>query len=337
VTIAESAIETLVGRLRSGDRRALARTLSIVESGSPAERRRVMALLPASATRGRTIGITGPPGVGKSTLTSALAAGLRACHRAVAILSIDPSSPYSGGALLGDRVRMGTHHTDPGVYIRSMASRGQLGGLSVATPQAVAVLDAAGFDDIVVETVGVGQSEVQIAQTADTTILVLAPGLGDHIQIAKAGVLEIADILVVNKSENPGAQKLASELRAMASSGPRTATAVTGTHTEPGWVPRVVSTVAVRDEGIEALVEAIDAHADHAARVYLPGAREQERMALAIQELVLEMMRRRMSSMAHRANSPLRRLAEQVLMQGMDAYEAAELMLGASVEHHVET
>lgn len=328
----ETAIEALVQRLLDGDRRALARVLTIVESGPRADRGRVMSLLPVAEARARTLGITGPPGVGKSTLTSALASGLRAHGRGVAILSIDPSSPFSGGALLGDRVRMGVHHSDTGVYIRSMASRGQLGGLSLAAPQAIAVLEAAGFDDIVVETVGVGQSEVRIAQTAETTILVLAPGLGDHVQIAKAGVLEIADILVVNKSDDPGAQKMAAELRGMVGRGGQTAAADHESH----WSPPIVPTVAVRGNGIEALVEAIDVHAEYAARRYPLGAQKREQAMLTILELAVEKTRNRLSAMVGKANSPLHQMAEQVLARRVDVERAADVVLTVDSAARVE-
>ncbi len=224
------------------------------------------------------LGITGSPGVGKSTLTNAIAAELRARDRSVAILAVDPSSPFSGGALLGDRVRMQGHHADPDVFIRSMASRGHLGGLSFATPQAVLVLDAAGFDDVIVETVGVGQSEVEIAATADTTVVAMAPGMGDSVQAAKAGILEVADVFVINKADASGAGKLESELRSMLELGRATAGRSTADLLEEhpdlldhhpeladdlgddadlvprvaasGWWPPILRTVAVRGEGI---------------------------------------------------------------------------------------
>src|SRR5688572_11460144 len=197
-------VAELVERARDGDSRAVARLISLVEDESPLLRE-VMAALSPYAGQAHIVGITGSPGVGKSTSTSALVTAYRATGKRVAVLAVDPSSPFSGGALLGDRVRMQDHALDKGVYIRSMASRGHLGGLSWSTPQALRVLDAAGFDVVFVETVGVGQSEVEIAGMADTTVVLLAPGMGDGIQAAKAGILEIGDVYVVNKADREGA------------------------------------------------------------------------------------------------------------------------------------
>jgi LAO/AO transport system kinase len=202
----------LVAAARDGEARAVARLISLVEDASP-QLREVMALLAPHTSGAQVIGLTGAPGVGKSTSTSALVKGYRARDLRVGVLAIDPSSPFTGGALLGDRVRMQEHALDRGVYIRSMASRGHLGGLSWSTPQALRVLDAAGCDVILVETVGVGQAEVDIASLADTTMVLVAPGMGDGIQAAKAGILEIADVFVVNKADRDGADTTARELR----------------------------------------------------------------------------------------------------------------------------
>src|SRR5436309_13167656 len=212
--------EELVDRARAGDARAVARLISLVENASPALRE-VMAGLMPHVGHAWVIGLTGSPGVGKSTSTSVLVAAFRAGGKRVGVLAVDPSSPFSGGALLGDRVRMQEHALDDGVYIRSMASRGHLGGLSWATPQALRVLDAAGCDVVVVETVGVGQAEVEIASMADTTAVLVAPGMGDAIQAAKAGILEIADIFVVNKADRDGADQTARDLRHMLALGQR--------------------------------------------------------------------------------------------------------------------
>src|SRR5436309_460576 len=206
--------EELVDRARAGDARAVARLISLVENASPALRE-VMAGLMPHVGHAWVIGLTGSPGVGKSTSTSVLVSAFRAAGKRVGVLAVDPSSPFSGGALLGDRVRMQEHALDDGVYIRSMASRGHLGGLSWATPQALRVLDAAGCDVIVVETVGVGQAEVAGASLADTPVVLGAPGMGDAIQAAKAGILETGDIFVVNKSDHPGAQETVRDLRTM--------------------------------------------------------------------------------------------------------------------------
>ena len=242
-------VTALADGVRQRQVRDLARAISLVEDSSP----QVPALLAALAGphHARVLGITGSPGVGKSTTTSALVRILRERGQTVAVLAVDPSSPFSGGALLGDRVRMQEHATDPGVYIRSMASRGHLGGLAAATIQALHVLDAAGFDVVVLETVGVGQSEVEVAGAADTTVVLLAPGMGDGIQAAKAGILEIGDVICVNKADRDGAQATARELRAMVALGARV----------PGaWTPEVVLSVAAQPDGIDDLVTAIDAH-----------------------------------------------------------------------------
>ena len=244
-------VADLVARARDGQARAVARLISLVEDGSPALRE-VMAAIAPYAGSAAVIGITGPPGVGKSTSTTALVGAYRRTGRRVGVLAVDPSSPFSGGALLGDRVRMQEHSADGGVYIRSMASRGHLGGLARATPQALRVLDAAGCDVVLVETVGVGQSEVEIAELADTTVVLVAPGMGDGVQAAKAGILEIGDVYVVNKADREGAADAVRELRHMLTLGERR---------EPGeWRPPVVSTVASRGEGLDELVESLEKH-----------------------------------------------------------------------------
>ena len=219
----------------------------MVENGD-ARIRSVIKELSPMATGARIIGLTGAPGAGKSTVTSALVGAFRARGERAAVLAVDPSSPFTGGALLGDRVRMQDHATDPGVFIRSMGSRGQLGGLAAATPQAVRVLDAAGFGVIMIETVGVGQAEVEIASAADTTALLVVPGMGDAIQAAKAGVLEVADVLVVNKADRPETQRAVRDLRAMVALS------------QARWKPPVVTTVATSGEGVDELVRQLDRH-----------------------------------------------------------------------------
>ena len=207
-------VPALVESATAGTPRSVARLVSLVENGNPALPQIMAALVPHTG-RAHVVGLTGAPGVGKSTTTNALVAALRAQGKRVAVLAVDPSSPFSGGALLGDRIRMQDHTTDPGVFIRSVASRGHLGGLSAATPQVVRVLDAAGFDVVLVETVGVGQSEVEVAGAADTTLVLLAPGMGDGIQAAKAGILEIGDVFVVNKADRADADATVRDLRHM--------------------------------------------------------------------------------------------------------------------------
>jgi LAO/AO transport system kinase len=236
----------LLKAFRARDPRALARAISRCESGRGAEL--IRALYPQSG-RAVTVGLTGPPGVGKSTLTGALVAHIRAQGKTVGVISVDPSSPFSHGALLGDRIRLTEHFTDPDVFIRSMASRGHLGGLAGATADAVTLMDAFGKDVVLIETVGVGQSEIEIAEVADTTLVALQPGSGDSVQVLKAGVLEIADVFVVNKSDHPMALQLQREIRSM----------MEMLHFS-GWVPTLVATQALAGKGIDKLWESILAH-----------------------------------------------------------------------------
>ena len=250
---AATDVDGLVTAARAHDARALGKLISMVEDDDPALPALMSALLGAGVqTKTYVIGLTGAPGVGKSTTTSALIALLRERQQRVGVLAVDPTSPITGGALLGDRVRMQIHATDADVFIRSMASRGQLGGIAAATPRAVRVLEATGFDVVLVETVGVGQAEVDIAATADTTVVLLAPGMGDGIQTAKAGLLEVADILVVNKCDRDGADDAVRELRMMI--------ATTPTREPNSWRPIVVRATATAPGGIDELVEAIDKH-----------------------------------------------------------------------------
>lgn len=271
----------LAAAVASGDRRALARAISIVEDGR-AGAGELLTLLYAGSRHGHRIGVTGAPGAGKSTLTDRLIAAIRATGDEVAVLAVDPSSPFSGGAVLGDRVRMQDHVDDPGVFVRSMASRGHLGGLSSAAPKALAVLDAAGYPWLVVETVGVGQDEVEVAGAADTTIVVLNPGWGDGIQAAKAGVLEIGDVFVVNKADRPGADDTVRDLRTMLAMGPTGA-----------WTPPIVTAVALTGEGIGDLLEAIEQHRAHLADAgRLEEHRRQRRRADLVGALAAEIEER---------------------------------------------
>ena len=306
-----STLLALIDGARAGSPRDIARLISLVENGSPSLPE-VMRLLAETAGGARVIGITGSPGVGKSTTTSAIISRVRAAGLRVGVLAVDPSSPFSGGALLGDRIRMQQHATDEGVFIRSMASRGHLGGLAATTPQALRVLDAAGFDVVLIETVGVGQSEVEVAGSADTTLVLLAPGMGDGIQAAKAGILEVGDVFAVNKADRDGADATVRELRAMVGLGDRSAEA---------WVPRVVKTIASTGEGIDHLMDTLDAHAGWLVDTGELEARRIRRAGDEIQAIAVAMLRRRIASGEHRERFDT--AAADVAAGRTDAYSAA--------------
>ena len=314
-------VAELVERARAGEARAVARLISLVENDSPRLREVAAALAPHGG-HAQVVGLTGSPGVGKSTSTSALVTALRAEGKRVGVLAVDPSSPFSGGALLGDRVRMQDHATDDGVFIRSMASRGQLGGLSAAVPQALRVLDAAGCDVVLVETVGVGQAEVEIASLADTTMVLLAPGMGDGIQAAKAGILEIADIFVVNKADRDGADQVARDLRYMQSLG--------GRHSEAGaWRPPIVKTVASRGEGFEELWEAINSHRSFLESDGRLAARRRKRTREELRSIVVERLYERAGQVC--AGPGFDELAARVEAREVDPYSAAESLLAETL------
>ncbi len=306
-------VPDLVARLERGEARAVARLISLVEDASPALRE-VMALLAPRAGHARVIGLTGSPGVGKSTSTSALVAAYRRRGMRVGVLAVDPSSPFSGGALLGDRVRMQEHATDDGVFIRSMASRGHLGGLSWATPQALRVLSAAGCDVVLVETVGVGQAEVEVASLADTTLVLLAPGMGDGIQAAKAGILEVADLFVVNKADRDGADTVVRDLRYMLSLGDR--------RTDQGWRVPIVKTVAARGEGADEVVDEIERHGAWLAGSGRLAERRRQRAADEVEAIALTALRARIGDL--RGSESLGRLAARVVDGELDPYAAAD-------------
>ena len=298
-----------------GQARAVARLISLVERDSP-QLREVAQALVGHVGRAHVVGLTGSPGVGKSTSTSALVTALRAAGRTVGVLAVDPTSPFSGGALLGDRVRMSEHATDPGVFIRSMASRGHLGGLAAAAPLALRVLDAAGCDVVLVETVGVGQSEVEIAGLADTSLVLLAPGMGDGIQAAKAGILEIGDVFCVNKADRDGATTTRRELRGM----------LTMTERPDGaWRPPIVLTVATKGEGVEELVAEIERH-----RLHLDDSGEGRRRRLArarreVEALALGEVSRRFDHVS--GDARLDGLAADVVSGTTDPFTAADTLL----------
>jgi GTPase len=311
-------VPALVESARAGAPRAVARLISLVEDGHPALREVMAALAPHSGNV-HVIGITGSPGVGKSTSTNALVGAFRARGKRVGVLAVDPSSPFSGGALLGDRVRMQDHALDPEVYIRSMASRGHLGGLSWTTPQALRVLDAAGCEVILVETVGVGQSEVEIAGLADTTVVLLAPGMGDGIQAAKAGILEIGDVFVVNKADREGADATVRDIRYMISLADRT---------EPGlWRPPVVKTVAAQGQGIDELMAALDKHVAWMERTGTLRERRVRRAGDEIEAIALQQLRARMGDLRH--GSGVEQLAADVVDGKTDPYAAADQVVSA--------
>ncbi|UJB44032.1 methylmalonyl Co-A mutase-associated GTPase MeaB [Streptomyces sp. A1-5] len=306
-------VPQLVEQARQGRPRAVARLISLVEGAAP-ELREVMATLAPLTGGAYVVGLTGSPGVGKSTTTSALVTAYRKVGKRVGVLAVDPSSPFSGGALLGDRVRMSEHASDPGVYIRSMATRGHLGGLAWAAPQAIRVLDAAGCEVILVETVGVGQSEVEIASQADTSVVLLAPGMGDGIQAAKAGILEIGDVYVVNKADRDGADATARELNHMLGLGESRA---------PGdWRPPIVKTVAARGEGIDEVVEALEKHRAWMEEGGVLARRRLARAAREVETIAVTALRSRIGDLS--GDRHLDALAERIVAGDTDPYRAAD-------------
>ena len=305
----------LAERLIAGDKRALARAITLIESDDPAGWELVREVYPRTG-KARIIGFTGPPGVGKSTLIGALTAELRKTERQVAVLSIDPSSPFTRGALLGDRIRLSDHFLDPGVFIRSMASRGALGGLSEAALQVALAMDAAGKDDVLIETVGVGQAEIDIVDHADTIVLALMPGSGDSIQALKAGVMEIPDIIVVNKADHPMTDTMVREVRG-----------VLALSQDPeDWKVPILRTEAARGEGVADLAEKID---EHRAFIEAAGTLE-ERRARNLRNEVLGIaasrMRRRLESTAA-ADDEVAELLERVVRREIDPASAASELL----------
>jgi LAO/AO transport system kinase len=304
----------LVQPLLEGDKRALARAISLVEDDDPEGWKLVREVYPKTG-RAAVIGFTGPPGVGKSTLIGRLVANARRHEREVAVLSIDPSSPFTQGALLGDRIRLTEHFLDPGVFIRSMASRGSLGGLSEATLQAALLMDASGKDEVFLETVGVGQAEVDIIDHADTVVLVLMPGSGDSVQALKAGVMEIPDVIVVNKADHPLTDTMVREIRSTLSLGPKTS-----------WRVPIVRTQAATGEGVEELAERIAEHRQHIIDEGSLEERRRRNLRNEVMELATVRLRRQLEASV-KADEELQKLLDEVVSRRLDPASAATRLL----------
>ena len=303
--------KTLVDQLRSGDTRALARAITIVENRAPGSSELLKALFPHSG-KASIIGLTGAPGAGKSTLVDQLAKLYRKQNHTIGIIAVDPTSPYTGGAILGDRIRMQDHFSDPGIYIRSMATRGSLGGLARATADVATVLDASGRDRVMIETVGVGQDEVDIVRLADVTVVILVPGMGDDVQTIKAGIMEIADIFVINKSDREGAERVEREIRALQTLALR----------HDGWTPPIIKTIASDGHGIAELAAAIASFEDYLKKEGLAQKRSvenwQERLVEMLRDTLLDTARRRLG------DGQLAKLAAEVAAHQRDPYTLIE-------------
>src|SRR5215468_662479 len=308
-------ISTWVERIRSGDVRALARAISTIEDSRPESQALLKALFPFSG-RARVIGLTGAPGAGKSTLVDQLAREYRKQQRTVGIIAVDPTSPYTGGAILGDRIRMQAHHADPGIYIRSMATRGFLGGLARATTDVATVLDASGKDLVLIETVGVGQDEVDIVRLADITVVILVPGMGDDVQTIKAGIMEIADIFVINKSDREGAERVEREILAMQSLALR----------HDHWTPPVIKTVASEAKGIQELAAAIAKYEAYLKKENLLLKRNIENW----RERLIEMLRDAMleKARAELSDRQVEQYAAEIAEHKRDPYSLVEELVG---------
>lgn len=338
-----SDVNTLVDRALNGDRRALGRVLTRIEN-EDASARAIMASVFPKTGRAHLIGITGAPGTGKSTLVTELTRRFRGRGQTVAIIAIDPTSPFTGGAILGDRIRMRDHSGDDGVFIRSMATRGTLGGLSRTTRDVSRVLDAAGFDIVMIETVGAGQNEIAVVRLAQTTIVVEAPGLGDDIQAIKAGILEIADILVVNKADRPGATRTRAALQAMLELGHPTSRRMlhhgnllevdvpAENHHAPMWQPPIVMTTASEAKGLDELAEKIDAHRDHLRSSEAFSALERDHIELELMERLRDTLTRRL--LQHLPDEALDQTIQRVLSRQLDPQSAVEALLDAVPLHN---
>ncbi len=312
-----NAIQDWVERIRAGEVRALARAISVIEDNAPGAAQLLKALFPFSG-KARVVGLTGAPGAGKSTLVDQLAREYRKQGRTVGIIAVDPTSPYTGGAILGDRIRMQAHHADSGIFIRSMATRGNLGGLARATTDVVTALDASGKDMVLIETVGVGQDEIDIVRLADVTIVILVPGMGDDVQTIKAGIMEIADIFVINKSDREGADRVEREIRSMQSLAMRS----------DHWTPPIVKTVAIEGKGIGDLAVAIANYEQFLQKQDLLLKKKisnwRERLVEMLRESLLErLLSERMKE------GDLSRLAEDITEHRRDPYSLVEEIVGS--------
>jgi LAO/AO transport system kinase len=306
-------VEDVAAGVLAGDRRSVARAISMVEDGSPDLPSLSRAVHPSTG-RAYTVGLTGSPGVGKSSLAARLVQAARDRDRTIAVLAIDPTSPFTGGALLGDRLRMQAHATDPGVFIRSMATRGHLGGMALAAPEAIRILDASGKDLVLVETVGVGQAEVEVASATDTTLVVVQPGTGDAVQAAKAGILEVADAFVVNKADRDGAGDAVRDLRNMLRMGARGA-----------WEPPVVRTSTLSGDGVDELWAAIEKHRAFQEETGELEARRHRRVLREVEGIVAERLRARAAGLLERPESA--ELVEDLAARRVDPYRAVQTLL----------